>query len=466
MKYASNLIICAIFVSIGIIIGFYIYSHTHENYENINFDTFSLYLNEDSILSVEIGEDKIIAITKVIKDKKPVLKYNVLPAYEKDKVQKALEDRPDMLVEATDYGSIKNYLIVLPLALLFIVLAIIILASRRGNIRDTLFRERKFDLDTPLLKARKESITWINLMSGESYKIISAYGDLSSIEQDTYLLLLLKAIHSEDLEMRRNASFALREIGDGRTVPALCEMLEEDKDDHVRMNTALTLGIIRDETALESLTKASRDPNPLVRSSVATALGAIGSEGSLEVLTDILEKDENWRARRSAVMALMKIRNDQALSKIVKSLKDRDAAVRSSAAICLGELGVVEAVPELSEYLASEKDTSVKKDIIGALHSIGGEEVIETLCNVILNDSNPELRLNAIIALELNITEKVIECLCTALEKDEDPEIRLAAAEVLAHITSPPVIETMKKAVNDADKMVQAVAREVLGGEG
>jgi len=470
MKYTTNILICLIFILIGLLTGLYIHSSIFQEYNTITYEEFLKYLDEDRINSVEIDKTRIIAVTKVTPEKsggflrssKEELQYNLLPLSQEERVREALKDSPHIPVYKTDYSSIGNYLIIIPLMLLFGVLGAIIIGSRRGNIKETLFKEKKFTLESPLQKERLNSLTWQNLISGEPLKIIAAYGDLSSSEQDNYLLLLLKAIQSDDLEIRRNASFALRETGDARTVLTLCKMLQEDEDAHVRMNVAMTLGIIKDEVAIESLKNSVKDPNPLVRCAIATALGAIADEECLELLSNILDEDDNWRARRSAIMGLMKIRNDRSLDRLREALKDGEPVVRSSAAIALGDLGVIEAITDLVELLKTDPESSVRKEVIEALHSIGGEEIITPLCNTMLEDRDPSVRIAAIAALELIDEKRVTESLCTVLKNDKDADVRLFSAEVLSARKDEAVKTALRGALTDSDEDVREFVKEEL----
>jgi HEAT repeat protein len=452
MKNLSNIVICIFLICLGLFLGYYIY-HSYNDYTYINYDDFTGLMNKNTIKSVEIGKNRIVVITEGEKSK---LNYNILPVSEKDKIIFLLKDRKNII----NYPK-ESFLFLIPYLILFSILAIIIMASRGGNIKETLFKEQKFRTTSSLMKVRMESITWTNLISGEPFKITTAYGDLSSSEQDQYLLLLIEAIHSDSLEIKRNSSFALREIGDRRSLMPLCKIMEEEADPNVKMNIALALGIIGEEKSMDTLKKAMKDENPLVRCSIATAIGGIESEESIELLKKMMQDDESWRVKRSAIMSLMKFREDRAFSAILTAVNDREPAVRSSVAIALGEMGIEDGIEHLETMLSGDQEPSVRKEAILALQEIGGEAIIKPLCKALSEDENKIVRKSALSALELIDNETVTETLCNTLKHDKEPDIRLSAAETLSIRYG--AKETLKIALNDSDEMVREFAREELG---
>ncbi|HPZ10640.1 MAG TPA: ATP-dependent metallopeptidase FtsH/Yme1/Tma family protein [Candidatus Eremiobacteraeota bacterium] len=466
MKLLSNILICLILIALGGILGFYIYS-TYKDYEYVSYNQFISLLEKEAIASVTINKNNIVAVTRGTDKNKEKLRYYILPLSEKDKIIFLLKDKQNLIT----YPS-ESYLFIIPYILLFAILFIIIMASRRGNIKETLFKEKKFTTNLLVHQNRKtnilipghlkNSITWTHLISGEPFKITTAYSDLSSYEQDKYLLLLIETLHSEDLEIKRNASFALREIGDRRALLPLCKMLEEDKDPHVRMNVALTLGILKDEMSIKSLKKVLEDPNPLVRCSIATAIGAIESEESLTLLKKILKDDDNWRVRRSAIMSLIKFKDEEAFKTIVMAIEDKEPVVRSSVAIALGEMALEEGIKELEKILKHDPEPSVRKEAISALREIGGKPIIKPLCDALVKDQDSSVRMNALDGIELVDDDIVIETLSSVLMNDKDPDIRMAAAEILAGRDNPAIIETLKRSLQDQDEMVRNFVKEEL----
>ncbi|MEQ8221258.1 MAG: ATP-dependent metallopeptidase FtsH/Yme1/Tma family protein [Candidatus Eremiobacterota bacterium] len=450
LKFLNNKItICILLISIGVFLGYYIY-HSYNDYTVINYEYFISLANKNIIKSVEIDKNRIVVITGGEKSK---LKYYILPLSEKDKVLAFLKEKEKLI----NYPK-ESLLFVIPYLILFLVLSVIIMASRRGNIKETLFKEQKFRTTSSLMKVRMESITWTNLISGEPFKITTAYGDLSSSEQDQYLLLLIEAARSKDLEIKRNASFALREIGDRRSLLPLCNIMEEEDDPNIKMNIALALGIIGEEKSMDTLKKFIKDENPLVRCSIATAIGGIAAEESLELLRKMMNDDESWRVKRSAIMSLMKFREDSAFSAIVAAISDTEPAVRASAAIALGEMGIEEGIEPLETILSGDPEPSVRKEAILALQELGGEPIIKPLCRALSEDESKIVRKSALSALELIDNDMVTETLSNTLKNDKDPDIRLAAAETLAIKHK----EALKIALDDKDDMVRAFVREEL----
>jgi HEAT repeat protein len=464
MKNINNYLVSFIFIVLFVCTGYYTYK-IYNSYENIDYEEFATLIKNNMVDSVEIKSDKIIVEQKATTsmNKTPESNYKIINITEEEKVKKLLKSRPDLLIDRKEYTDIKGYLFLIPYIIIFIAIAAVIMASRRGNTKDTIFREKKFTLNSSLQKARLDSLTWSKLISGDTQKIISTYRNLNYSEQENYLLLLLEAIKSEDIEIRRNASFALREIADRRTVMPLCKMLEEDEDSHVRMNSALTLGIIGDDKSIKSLKKAMNDDNMFVRCAIASALGEMGDEDSIDLVTKMLKEDTNWRVRRSALISLMKLPQEKVIKPLLEGLKDREAIVRMSAVISIGEMGIEEAVPSLKKLFSEEENPDIRIEIIVALHSIGNESTIDPICEAAMGDKNTNVRQNAVAALEFIEDKKAINTLCKILKYDTDPVVRMTAAESMEkYNNNPDVIEALTKALNDQDELVREYAEDIL----
>ena len=99
-----------------------------------------------------------------------------------------------------------------------------------------------------------------------------------------YLIELLK---DDSVTVRVNGAIMLGEIRDDTAVPALISALR-DKHSHVRYYSALALGKLNDKSAAPYLIEALKDENPLVCSGSIMALKMIiGGHNSIEDLSEI-----------------------------------------------------------------------------------------------------------------------------------------------------------------------------------
>jgi len=96
---------------------------------------------------------------------------------------------------------------------------------------------------------------------------------------------------------------------------------------NVRRNVAIALGEIKDVTSVESLTAAlQKDTEVKVRAVAADALGKLGEKWSGDLLSD-------------------------AATALIEALKDNDQSVRQKAALALGKIKAMKAVPALIEAM-------------------------------------------------------------------------------------------------------------------
>jgi HEAT repeat protein len=199
---------------------------------------------------------------------------------------------------------------------------------------------------------------------------------------------LIAALRDERWRVRECAARTLGRIGDRRAVDALIAALR-DRDGAVRTVAAEALGRLGDPKAIKGLIALFKDSSKLVRVSATIALTQIG-EATVDPLIGGL-KDENFQVRLHSVQALGGITSDyptgrswlrdsRPVSGLIACLKDRDRAVREDAAIALGMIGDVSAVPALIEAL---KDGQVKVRAIMALGMIGDTRAVEPLIEIL-----------------------------------------------------------------------------------
>ncbi len=120
---------------------------------------------------------------------------------------------------------------------------------------------------------------------------------------------------------------------------------------------------------------------------------AVGAVSFSCLWLSVVPMDEGW-AQTS---------RDAEISTYIQGLKNKDASVRSFAAIALGSMGgeAKAAIPVLIKTLQSDKDASVRYSAATALGSMGGEAkaAIPVLIKTLQSDKNAIVRDNAARAL-------------------------------------------------------------------
>ncbi len=131
------------------------------------------------------------------------------------------------------------------------------------------------------------------------------------------------------------------------------------------------------EPAVEPLIKTLGDKDAIVRRTAAIILGKIGDRRAVEPLIKAL-RDKNNDVRLWATRALGEIGDARAVEPLMQALGDKDRDIRSGAASVLGEIGDERAVEPLIKALKHE-DVVYVRIVIRALAMIGDERAIGPL---------------------------------------------------------------------------------------
>lgn len=167
--------------------------------------------------------------------------------------------------------------------------------------------------------------------------------------------------------------------------------LLSDTDWVVRREAVITLGEMGDERCVEPLARALRDGDWQVREVAIDAMGQVGSP-AVDTLLKLLR---DWEVRKYAIAALGKIRDERVLGPLMLQLRNdefKDDAI--DALVQLGEPSVEGLVGALRD-----KDENVRKCAVLALGRIKSNEAIEPLIKM-LGDTDWFTRLTAAAALE------------------------------------------------------------------
>lgn len=198
--------------------------------------------------------------------------------------------------------------------------------------------------------------------------------------------------------------------------------LLKDPDWVVRREAAITLGEMGDERCVEPLAAALRDGDWQVREVVIEGLGQIGSP-AVDVLLKLLR---DWDVRKSAIIALGKIRDERVLEPLMHQLRnDEFMEDATDALVNLGE----PSLPGLIKAL-KDKEELVRKQAVIALGRIKSPEAIDPLIEMLQN-KDWFTRLTAAAALEAIGDERGREAIKPLL-KDSDMVVKMRVERILA----------------------------------
>jgi HEAT repeat protein len=255
---------------------------------------------------------------------------------------------------------------------------------------------------------------------------------------------LIEALNYEDWQedypvltaVRENSAEALGNIGDVRALQPLVQSLIMDPDDDVRWKSARALGKLGDPAGVHALIEALKDGSWTVRGHAAHALGRIGDETAFDALAEVLN-DDDWHVRKYAATAIGKTGGERAIPLLLKVLNDNDADVSWKAIVALENIGESSVEPLIDIF--KNGDWHIRGRAAEALGKIGDERAVQPLIHALegkrKNDRNKYIRGKAAEALGLIGDEKAVQPLIKALE-DKNIYVRLRAEDGLERIRS------------------------------
>ena len=147
------------------------------------------------------------------------------------------------------------------------------------------------------------------LLSGDNLEMSRAVYEINKmpdLKKHQFLNVVISKLEEGVVVVRKNAVWALGQIGDPRAVEALEEALK-DEDVYVRGGAALALGQIGDAGAVEALKEALKDTDAYVRRNVTWSLAMLRDPRAVEALEEAL-KDQDEIVRKNAAEALEEIK--------------------------------------------------------------------------------------------------------------------------------------------------------------
>ncbi len=253
-------------------------------------------------------------------------------------------------------------------------------------------------------------------------KTVWALGKIGDIESLPILISWLK----NDYRIEEAVIIAIGRISDEKTVRLFASALRGEE-------TSLPWEGI-DNAGIEMLIVAAQDQNVEIRRCAAAALGKTHNKKAVESLITMLD-DDDWRTQRNAVIGLGEIGEigeiaaKKAVPHLTTLLIPADGiapaiwTVRGNAAIALGRIGDLEAIPLLVQSLKDE-DSFIRASAAEALGRLkqDTDEVDEIVVPLIglLNDTDSSVQEAAVSAL-IRIGSSCIPCLLKSLNSLQLP---------------------------------------------
>jgi HEAT repeat protein len=172
--------------------------------------------------------------------------------------------------------------------------------------------------------------------------------DIAKLKTEKNLYGLINALRDADADVRSQVAEMLGELKDEVATDALTDALNDDRWS-VRRNAAWALGEIGSARAIPYLIRAFSKTWEGIDAYCAEALVKIGRPAVMPLLQVI--EDSNSNARYWSIEALGEVGDTRAVEPLIALLTDKDVIIRYSAAKALGAIGDSRAFNPLAQLL-------------------------------------------------------------------------------------------------------------------
>jgi len=178
------------------------------------------------------------------------------------------------------------------------------------------------------------------------------------------------------MEVRANAARALGVLRGQAALPDLLEAIRT-KDTDVIYESLVALQKIRDQSAATRITFLLRDLNPKVQVAAIETTGLLQNKEAIPDLVDALNRARDAKVRRAALTAIAMLPAETSRSLYAQYLRDKDEKMRSAAAEGYARLRNPADLPMLEKTWQDEGKTPARLALAFALVMLGKSEVSE-----------------------------------------------------------------------------------------
>jgi HEAT repeat protein len=246
---------------------------------------------------------------------------------------------------------------------------------------------------------------WEEVAPARRLSVLSELTDLAEDNVELNFDAVFKVgLEDEDAEVRAAALQGLFEYEGADLVPRLAEMLREDPNSEVRVQSAVALGRYAlaaefdrlseadARTVRDALTESVEDleEDEFVRARAIEALGAMSGEDTQNLIESVYEEGDSLPLRVGAVDAMGRSCDEVWLPIVMQEMENPAPQMRHAAAFAAGSIGDEEAVVPLALMARDDPDEEVQRAAIAALGEIGGGRARVALKNL-LYEGNSDL---------------------------------------------------------------------------
>jgi HEAT repeat protein len=249
----------------------------------------------------------------------------------------------------------------------------------------------------------------------------------------TALPCYLDAITSPDTTLRAQGVGGLGEIRSPALLPALRQLLKNEKDPLTGLSIAHALATTGDKEGLAYLQKKLSDKEEQVRDSVVGLLGAVEDPRVIPLLHNAFAADPSATVRTTAAASLAHFKDPRGLMLLQEALDDVDFRVRLGVAVALARMDYVTAKPLIVRALQSE-DPLVRTHAFKVVGENNDGSVLPVVLDSIRQERDRYVQSQALWTLGKIGDAKAIPPVIELLTEERE-EVRHSAAEALVMIS-------------------------------
>ena len=221
-----------------------------------------------------------------------------------------------------------------------------------------------------------------------------------------------------DAKIRTRAALAAGRIGNDAAIPALADLLDNDKDENVRATAAFAIGEIESIKGADAILKVLNDSrsNPQIRARAVEAAGKIAAANA---------KDEKSKALGEAILAVLSFENRK----------------RSGPYLNVIELGLTAALrarpADAEKILVEYTDAytpNIRANALNALTRLRAKNANEQARKLLQTDTDAIVRANAARVLGAAEDKEAFDLLLNAATADKDSRVRVSAIRAVGSL--------------------------------